>query len=66
VHAIDGDQPRLLLNRYRQATNSTVAGTLGPAQAIFVPGTRMLFVSRSHRQSNELFGIVAEFDRRLR
>jgi hypothetical protein len=38
---------------------------LGLAQAIFVPGTKVLLVSRSHRQSKELFGIVAEFYRRF-
>ena len=32
---------------------------------VFVPGTKVLLVSRSHRQSKELFGIVTEFYRRF-
>src|SRR5260221_1588554 len=61
VEVLDGDQPRLLLNCSRQAGKSTVVAMLGLAQAIFVPGTKVLLVSRSHRQSKELVGIVAEF-----
>jgi hypothetical protein len=65
LEVLDGDQPRLLLNCSRQAGKSTVVAMLGLAQAIFVPGTKVLLVSRSHRQSKELFGIVAEFYRRF-
>jgi hypothetical protein len=65
VQVLDGEQPRLLLNCSRQAGKSTVVAMLGLAQALFVPGTKVLLVSRSHRQSKELFGIVAEFYRRF-
>ncbi|CAN5191023.1 hypothetical protein BH10PLA2_BH10PLA2_17200 [soil metagenome] len=65
VEVLDGEQPRLLLNCSRQAGKSTVVAMLGLAQALFVPGTKVLLVSRSHRQSKELFGIVAEFYRRF-
>jgi len=44
---------------------STVVAMLGLAEAVFVPFTKVLLVSRSHRQSKELFGIVTEFYRRL-
>ena len=64
VEVLEGDQQRLLLNCSRQAGKSTAVAMLGLAQALFVPGTKVLLVSRSHRQSKELFGIVAEFYRR--
>ncbi len=65
VDVLDGDQPRLLLNCSRQAGKSTVVAMLGLAQAMFNPGSKVLLVSRSHRQAKELFGIVAEFYRRF-
>jgi hypothetical protein len=65
IEVLEGDQPRLLLNCCRQAGKSTVVAMLGLAQALFVPGTKVLLVSRSHRQSKELFGIVSEFYRRF-
>jgi hypothetical protein len=65
LDVLDGDQQRLLLNCCRQAGKSTVVAMLGLARALFVPGTKVLLVSRSHRQSKELFGIVTEFYRRF-
>jgi Terminase large subunit, T4likevirus-type, N-terminal len=65
LDVLDGDQPRLLLNCSRQAGKSTVVAMLALARALFVPGTKVLLVSRSHRQSKELFGIVTEFYRRF-
>src|SRR5436190_942109 len=56
---------QLLLNCCRQAGKSTVVALLGLAEALFVPDTRVLLVSRTHRQSAELFGIVTDFYRRL-
>src|SRR5262249_17334571 len=38
---------------------------LGLVEAIFVPGTKVLLLSRSHRQSTELFRIVTDFYNRL-
>jgi hypothetical protein len=57
--------PRLLLNCCRQAGKSTVVALLGLVEAVFVPGTRVLLLSRSHRQSRELFRIVVECYLRL-
>ena len=34
---------------------------LGLAEAVFVPHTRILLLSRSHRQSTELFRILVDF-----
>ena len=59
MQVLDGDQPRVLLNCSRQAGKSTVVAMLGLARALFVPGTKVLLVSRSHRQSKELFGNIA-------
>src|SRR5438552_10657788 len=63
---LEGGQPRLLLNCCRQAGKSTVVALLGLAEAVFVPGTRVLLLSRSQRQSTELFRIVLDFYRRLK
>jgi hypothetical protein len=54
IDVLDTQHPRLLLNCCRQAGKSTVVGILGLVQALFAPMTRVLLVSRSHRQSKEL------------
>jgi hypothetical protein len=65
VEVLEGGHPRLLLNCCRQAGKSTVVALLGLAEAVFVPFTKVLLVSRSLRQSTELFRIVLEYHRRL-
>ena len=65
IEVLEGSHPRLLLNCCRQAGKSTVVALLALAEAIFVPGTKVLLLSRSHRQSPELFRIVTDFYRRL-
>src|SRR5438105_9278664 len=65
VEVLEAGHPRLLLNCCRQAGKSTVVGLLGLAEAIFVPGTKVLLLSRSLRQSQELFRTVCDYDRRL-
>jgi hypothetical protein len=65
VEVLEAGHPRLLLNCCRQAGKSTVVAALGLAEAVFIPGTKVLLVSRSHRQSKELFRIVTDFYRRL-
>ena len=65
LDVLDGDRLRLLLHCSRQAGKSTVVAMLSLARALFVPGTKVLLVSCSHRQSKELFGIVTEFYRRF-
>jgi hypothetical protein len=56
---------QMLLNCCRQAGKSTTVALLALVEAIFVPGTKVLLVSRSLRQSQELFRIVSDFYRRL-
>src|ERR1043166_7315901 len=65
VEVLEAGHPRLLLNCCRQAGKSTVVALLGLVEAMWVPGTRVLLVSRSLRQSAELFRIVTDFYQRL-
>src|SRR3954447_22929407 len=65
VEVLQAGHPRLLLNCCRQAGKSTAVAMLGLAEALFLPGSRVLLLSRSHRQSTELFRILTDFHRRL-
>src|SRR5262245_14904969 len=65
VEVLQAGHSRLLLNCCRQAGKSTVVALLGLVEAVFIPGTKVLLVSRSYRQSTELFRIVTDFYRRL-
>jgi hypothetical protein len=65
VEVLEGAHARLLLNCCRQAGKSTVVAMLGLVHAIFEPAALVLLVSRSHRQSTELFRIVTDFYRQL-
>jgi hypothetical protein len=65
AEVLQAAHPRLLLNCCRQAGKSTTVAMLGLAEALFLPGTRVLLLSRSHRQSTELFRILTGFHARL-
>lgn len=65
VEVLDSTHPRLLLNCCRQAGKSTVVALLALAEAIWQRGTRVIIVSRSLRQSTELFRIITDFYARL-
>jgi len=65
IEVLEADHPRLLLNCCRQAGKSTVVALLALAEAIFRPFTKILLLSRSHRQSTELFRVVTGFYYRL-
>src|SRR5258705_13799672 len=65
VEVLEAGHPRLLLNCCRQAGKSTVVALLGLVEAVFVPATKVLLVSRSLRQSAELFRILTDFYHRL-
>jgi hypothetical protein len=62
---LETDRERILLNCCRQAGKSSVVAMLALAESIFMPGARILLVSRSQRQSTELFRIVLDFHRRM-
>src|SRR5947209_2057362 len=66
ITVLQTHHPRLLLNCSRQAGKSTTVAILALAQALYVPGTQVLIVSRSFRQARELFRMVTEFHRRLK
>src|ERR1700733_14373152 len=65
VEVLEAGHRRLLLNCCRQAGKSTVVAVLGLVEAVFVPNTKVLLLSRSHRQSSELFRILPDSHRRL-
>jgi hypothetical protein len=66
VEVLDAGHPRLLLNCCRQAGKSTAVALLGLMQGLLQPGSLVLLLSRSHRQSMELYRIVTGFLDRLR
>src|SRR5712671_7682628 len=65
IDVLEGGYSRLLLNCCRQAGKSTTVALLGLVEAVFVPFTKVLLVSRSLRQSTELFRIVTDFFGRI-
>jgi hypothetical protein len=58
---LEGGHKQLLLNCCRQAGKSTVVAVLSIVEAVWVPETLVLLLSRSHRQSTELFRKVLDF-----
>jgi hypothetical protein len=65
AEVLEGGHPRLLLNCCRQSGKSTVVALLGLCEALYIPFTKVLLVSRSQRQSRELFRKVTDFYARL-
>ena len=55
VQALESSAPRLSFNVARQLGKSSVAATLGTHRTLTVPGSLVLLVSPSLRQSGELF-----------
>jgi hypothetical protein len=65
VEVLTSAQTRLLLNCCRQAGKSTTVAIIALAEAMFWRRSLVLLVSRSFRQSSELFRMLTEFHRRL-
>jgi hypothetical protein len=61
LEVLEAGHPRVLLNCCRQAGKSTTVAVLGLAEALFVPFTKVLLLSRSFRQSSELFRTLTNF-----
>src|SRR5438445_13760135 len=61
VSVLESARPRLLPNCCRQAGKSTPVALLALAEALGEPGTHVLLLSRSHRQSTELFRTLTNF-----
>lgn len=57
--------PRVLLNCCRQAGKSTIAGVVALHRALYRPGSLVLCLAPSERQSKELFGKISGFYRGL-
>src|ERR1700751_3043788 len=66
MEVLEGRHPRLLLNCCRQAGKSTTVALLGLYEALYRPFTQVLLLSRSHRQSAELFRVLVDYPSRLR
>ena len=65
LEAMVSSHKQLLLNCCRQAGKSTTVAVLSLLEAVGNPGTKVLLLSRSFRQSRELFRQVAEYHQRL-
>ena len=57
--------PRVLLNCHRQSGKSTVSATVALRRALYRPGSLVLCLAPSERQSKELFAKIAGFYRKL-
>ena len=65
AEVLEGGHPRLLLNCCRQAGKSTVVAILSLVEAVWNGDTLVLLLSRSHRQSAELYRLVLYYYQRL-
>ena len=60
------EAPRVLLNCCRQSGKSTMSAVLALHRALYHPGSLILCLAPSERQSKELFAKVVDFYRKLR
>jgi len=65
IDVISGDYKRLLLNCSRQAGKTSVVAVLGLVEAMLRPMTRILLLSRSLRQSREMFRLMVQYHRMM-
>src|SRR6476659_4754512 len=65
VEVLKGRHERLLLNCCRQGGKSTVVAILDLAEAVFQGDSQILIISRSQRQSRELFHTLIRYYERL-
>src|SRR5438874_990303 len=61
IDVLESGHPRLLLNCSRQAGKSTAVAYLALAEALFHTRSLVLLLSRSQRQSAELFRIIRHY-----
>jgi hypothetical protein len=61
IEVLTSPHKRLLLNCCRQSGKSTVVAFQALAEALFHPPTRVLLVSKTHRQSCELLATIAGY-----
>jgi hypothetical protein len=65
LEVLRGQHARLLLNCCRQAGKSTIVALHALLQALYTDDLLVLLLSRSHRQSAELFQTVTRFFQRI-
>src|SRR5438105_1213484 len=65
VEVLESRHERLLLNCCRQGGKSTVVAILALVEALFRQNSQILLLSRSYRQSRELFHTILGFYGRL-
>ena len=65
VEVLERRHERLLLNCCRQGGKSTVVAILALVEALFRPHSQILLLSRSYRQSRELFHTILGYYDRL-
>src|SRR5688500_14526666 len=65
VEVLEAGHRRLLLNCCRQAGKSTVVAVLALVEALFKHMTKVVMLSRSHRQAKELFRQVVFYHKIL-
>ena len=65
IDVITGEHKRLLLNCSRQSGKTTVVAVLGLVEALCRSMTRILLVSRSLRQSREMFRLMTHYHEML-
>lgn len=65
VAVIESQHPQLLLNCCRQAGKTTVVAIIGLLEAMCNAMTRVILVSRSHRQSREILRLMSFFNKLL-
>jgi hypothetical protein len=61
IEVLESTHPRVLLNCSRQSGKTTVVAILALVEAMFRPLTKVLIVSRSHRQSKEVMKLISFF-----
>jgi hypothetical protein len=61
IAVLESDHPRKLLNCSRQSGKSTTVAVLALSHALWTPCTKIVLLSRSHRQSRELFRQLVGF-----
>src|SRR5436190_17085526 len=66
MDVVTGHHERLLLNCSRQSGKTTIVAVIGLMEALVRPMTRVLLVSRSLRQSREMFRLMSHYHALLR
>jgi hypothetical protein len=66
LDVLRSEQPRLLLNCARQTGKTTIVAFLGLMEAMLNFGTNVFLVSRSMRQSREMYNRMVHYFKRLR